>query len=269
MDSDLAVHVMAGAEQTSRPVIHLFDGPYVTFANRRVQGVPEGSKRLLAFVAIHYGRAVERRQAAGALWPKNDERRAAGNLRSSLWRLRGAGIDVLRADKWSLRLQDGVLVDVQLTLEWANRIISNTTHSGDLATRPYSVGALRLLPGFYDDWTIIERERIRQRVLHALEALSHLLGQAGRYADAVDAALTAVNAEPLRESAQRALIEAHIAERNWVEARRMYIAYRDLVRRELGVEPSSELTDLISGRPRCDMPISAGQRPALATLATG
>jgi DNA-binding SARP family transcriptional activator len=69
----------------------------------------------------------------------------------------------------------------------------------------------------------------------------------GRFGEAVDAALLAVSAEPLRESAQRALIEAHVAEGNLAEAHRTYIFYRNLVRRELGVEPSSDLSVLIRG----------------------
>ena len=92
---------------------------------------------------------------------------------------------------------------------------------------------------------MLERERIRQRVLHAFEALSAHLVLAGRYAEAVDAAMTAMSVEPLRESAQRALLQAHLAEGNLVESRRCYSTYRDLVRRELGVEPGAELTALI------------------------
>ena len=67
----------------------------------------------------------------------------------------------------------------------------------------------------------------------------------GRYGEAVEAALTAIVAEPLRESAQRALLEAHLAESNLIEARRDFLAYRNLVRRELGVEPSVELAALV------------------------
>ena len=74
--------------------------------------MPEGSKRLLAFVALRRGR-VERRHAAGTLWPVGDDGRAAGNLRSALWRLRGADIEIMQCDKWSLRLADEVAVDVQ------------------------------------------------------------------------------------------------------------------------------------------------------------
>jgi len=201
--------------------------------------VPEGSKQLLAFVALHR-RRVERRQAAGALWPLGDEERAAGNLRSALWRLRRAGIDVLVADKWSLVLGTDVRVDLHAMEEWATRLIEGRPGREDLRVPAPAGDALNLLPGFYDDWVLIERERIRQRILHALEALSARLAAADRFADAIEAAMLATRAEPLRERAHRALIKAHVAEGNLTEARRIYLAYRALLQRELGIVPSEK-----------------------------
>ena len=52
-------------------------------------------------------------------------------------------------------------------------------------------------------------------------------------------------ADPLRESANRVLIEAHLAEGNLIEARRTYERYRDSVRRELGVDPGEQLASLV------------------------
>lgn len=219
-------------------VVHLLAGPYIMVGPER-RDVPEGSKQLLAFVALRR-RRVERRQAAGALWPQGDEERAAGNLRSALWRLRRAGIDVLVADKWSLALDNDVLVDLHAMEQWATRLIEGRLAAHDLSIPPMVADALDLLPGFYDDWALIERERIRQRILHALEALSERLAAAGRFADAIDAAMLAASAEPLRESAHRTLIKAHIAEGNLTEARRVYLAYQALVARELGVLPSAD-----------------------------
>ena len=57
--------------------------------------------------------------------------------------------------------------------------------------------------------------------------------------------MTAVGAEPLRESAQRVLIEAHLAEGNFVEARRAYMAYDEMLAAELGVSPSVELAEMV------------------------
>lgn len=211
----------AGAPRTI--AVHLFGGPYVCTDGGWLT-VPEGSKRLLAFVALRRVR-VERHYVAGTLWPACGDGRAAGNLRSALWRLRGAGIDVLECDKWSLRLLDRVSVDVHELKAWADRVISGRLAAGDLDPAHFDIDALDLLPGWYDDWTILERERLRQRVLHALEALSRALSAEGRHADAVEAALTAITAEPLRESAQRALIEAHLGEDNLAEAEQVLRGY--------------------------------------------
>ncbi len=234
--------------QGDPPTLHLFGGPRVVHAGRRFE-VPEGSKRLLVFVALNGGR-VERRHAAGTLWPEGDDYRAAGNLRSALWRLKAAGIDVLDSDKCSLSMREHTVVDLYVLCAWAGRLIDGTATTEDLCALKWRADALDLLPGWYDDWVLIERERIRQRLLHALEALSRRLVKAGRFAEAVESAMVAVGVEPLRESAQRALIEAHLSEGNLVEAMRSYDAYRHLTRRELGVDPSGELSALL--RSHCE-----------------
>jgi DNA-binding SARP family transcriptional activator len=235
-------------EHLDAPILHLIGGgPYLTVSRQRRE-VPEGSKHLLVLVALRR-RRVERRWAAGTLWPFADEGRAAGNLRSALWRLRRARIDVLVADKWSLALSTDVLVDLHLMDERATRLIEGKAGDDDLAISPSWADVLDFLPGWYDDWVLMERERVRQRILHALEALSEKLTRMGRFADAVEAAILAVSAEPLRESAQRALIVAHIAEGNLSEARRCYRSYCDLLRRELGVAPSGDLLTVLQAPP--------------------
>jgi DNA-binding SARP family transcriptional activator len=225
------------------PVVHLFDGPYVVIDGRRVD-VPEGSKRLLVLVALG-GTRVERRAAACTLWSVGNEERAAGNLRSALWRLRSAGIDLVEADKHALRLSPGTAVDLHVVCARATRLISGVPHVEDLDLAAWRTGALELLPGWYDDWVVFERERLRQRLLHGLEALSRHLSRADRCGEAVEAAMRVVGVDPLRESAQRVLIEAHLAEGNVVEARRTYESYRVLAARELGVLPGAAVTALV------------------------
>ena len=232
--------------------LHLFNGPYVVVDGEREE-LPEGSKRLLAYVALHGG-YVERRVAAGVLWPVGNDVRAAGNLRSALWRLRGAGIDLIEGDNYTLSLQSGTVIDLDVVCAWAARLIEGRAQADDLDTAAWRSNALELLPGWYDDWVVFERERLRQRVLHGLESLGRHLIRAGRHAEAVEVALAIVGAEPLRESAHRVLIEAHLAEGNVVEACRAYHAYRDVALRELGVEPSGDLALLISGRRRRPAP---------------
>jgi len=240
---DLANSLIARQANDETPVLHLFGGPFVTFGRRRVS-IPQGSKRLLVFVALHRDQ-VERGYAAGTLWPAGTEYRAAGNLRSALWRLSRADLPLLRADKCYLALQQEVLVDARLVGEWASRMITGRPSEADLAALPTGADALDLLPGWYEDWALLERECLRQRMLHALEALSRELVEAGRCAEAVEAAMMAVGADPLRESAQRALIKAHLAEGNWSEGHRQLSIYRKTLQRELGLEPDRELAAML------------------------
>jgi DNA-binding SARP family transcriptional activator len=56
--------------------------------------------------------------------------------------------------------------------------------------------------------------------------------------------LAGVEAEPLRESAHRAVIKAHLAMGNRAEALRQYKRYAEVIRRELNLEPSPDLRSL-------------------------
>jgi DNA-binding SARP family transcriptional activator len=222
----------------------LVGGPYVVRGGHRLN-VPEGSKRLLAFIALHGGR-VDRRQAAGTLWPEGSDERAAGNLRSAVWRLKTAGIDILLADKCTLSLRPGTQTDVNALCDWAGRLSEGRVSVADLRILAWDPEAADILPGWYDEWVICERERIRQRLLHGLEAVVRELIAVGRMGDAVEAAMNVVRFEPLRESAQRALIEAHLAEHNRIEARRAFERYRRLLHEEMGIAPSAELSALVT-----------------------
>ncbi|MGY1679342.1 AfsR/SARP family transcriptional regulator [Geodermatophilus sp. SYSU D01176] len=229
-------------------VLHLLAGPYVTVEGRRRE-LPDGSKRMLVFVALHRG-DVSRRALAGTLWPECDAVRAAGNLRSALWRLRGAGVDLVDADPCTLRLRAGTVVDLQVLSDWATRLTEGRAGEDDLRTGGWRTSPPDLLPGWDEDWVVFERERLRQRQVHGLEALCRLLVRARRYAEAVEAGLAAVEVDPLRESARHVLCEAHLAEGNPAEAVRAFETYRRLLGRELGVRPGRGLAALVATQSR-------------------
>jgi DNA-binding SARP family transcriptional activator len=228
----------------ARGALHLL-GDLRLESGAGVVPLPEGSKRLLVLLALNR-RRLDRRWAAGVLWPDGSDDRAAGNLRSSIWRLRRAGIDVIDADRVCLKLADTLDVDVDLVDRWAGRVVDGTTCAADLRVHPDSVEALDLLPGWYDEWVVMSRERLRHRVLHAFEALSRTLSGRGRHYEAIEAAILAAQLEPLRDSAQRALIRAHLAEGNWIEGQRSCRVYVDLLRSELGIEPHPDLMAVLA-----------------------
>lgn len=230
--------------------VHLLDGPYVSHGAQRLT-VPEGAERMLVYVALRGGSAESRRRIAGTLWPTVGESRAAGNLRTALWRLRSAGIRCLDDDRHALRIRDGVTVDVLEADAWAGRLVEGTAHGEDLTLRRYHAASVDLLPDWDDEWLVVERERLRQRMLHALEELALRLAERARYAEAIEAAMRSIGIDPLRESAHRALILAHLAEGNVVEARRAYAMLERLLDRELGVAPApatAVLVDVVGAR---------------------
>lgn len=200
------------------------------------------SQRLAALVAIRGG-AIMRWQAAQVLYPEAGNDHAAANLRAVLWRLHRRCPAILEASSTEIRLTAGVTVDYWAAMSDALQLMAG---SADLT--PAKIPALSperfandLLPGWSDSWLISDRERFHQLRLHALEDLCRLLTRLGLHGAAVDAGLAAVAADSLRETAQRSLIDAYLAEGNTCDAIRQFEAFRALLRAELGLQPSDAL----------------------------
>ena len=209
-------------------------------------GISAGSQRLLAFLALR-DRVVTRHQVAGTLWPESTGERAGASLRSAVSRLDGPARQAVRVTALELGLEEGVVVDVHHSESLARRLIDRNAPlvEGDIDTPAVSSLSGDLLPGWYDDWAVIAAEDWRLLRLHALEAVAGRLTSADRLAEAAAAALAAVRAEPLRESARAALIRVHMAEGNQSDALGEFERYRVLLHAELGIEPTSRLSQLV------------------------
>jgi DNA-binding SARP family transcriptional activator len=213
--------------------------------------LPRGVQRLVAYLSLA-GRPP-RAVIAGRLWPDVPEDHAHGSLRSALWRLHKVAPGLVEVCGGALALAEGVRVDVRELGEWA-RWVRDLQCCMDEVTIPDGGLCGELLPGWYDDWVLLERERLRQLRMHALELVAARLTAAGRHGDALQAAYAAVRAEPLRESAHRTVVRVHLAEGNVAEALRSYDRFRVLLAEELGVTPSRQMLELVEdlcrSRPR-------------------
>jgi DNA-binding SARP family transcriptional activator len=129
----------------------------------------------------------------------------------------------------------------------AQRLLGQSTSwpIGELGPNTARELSADLLGDWYDEWLMLERDRWTQLRLHALEALAEHLLASGDYSQAVEAALAAVWAEPLRESAQRILVRVYAAEGNLSDAVRQYRRYRQLLHRELKTPPTAQMEELI------------------------
>lgn len=244
------MRTMQGARvAAAAPVLVRLLGCLEVRSGGEVIGLPSSAQRLVAYLALRRD-AVSRVQAAGTLWADSPEERAGASLRSALWRLGLAGCALVRATPGALALDPEVAVDLHLAVHRAHHLIgweAAETAPPDPGEERRNWHALsgELLPGWYDEWVIIERERFNQLRLHALEALCRSLTAQARFGPAVEAGHAAVSADPLRESAHRALAQAFLAEGNRSDALHQFQLYRTLCREELGCDPSPQFSRLV------------------------
>ncbi|MFD6563967.1 BTAD domain-containing putative transcriptional regulator [Micromonospora profundi] len=204
--------------------------------------VPRGLQRVMALIGLRPG--APRSQLAGLLWPDAPEERALSALRTALWRLRQDPCCPMTVAGDTVRLHPSVRLDVDELVGTAARV----RDGADVRTTAGALAAGRhdLLPGWYDDWVLLERERLRQLRLHMLEQVATQHLAAGRHGEALQAALEAMAAEPLRETPHRLVVRIHLAEGNAFEAVHAFYVYRDLLRRELRLEPSPAMSALLN-----------------------
>jgi DNA-binding SARP family transcriptional activator len=208
--------------------------------------IPRPGQRLLAYLAL--AGPTDRRVLSGRLWPEVPEQSARGSLRNALWQATQRAPNIVELYGPLVRLASHTIADVQTLKDAAWQLFGNP----ELVPRP-AVGLINalkgtdLLPGWYDEWLEDPREEIRQLRMHALEFLSRALLQQGSYALALECALEVTRVEPLRETAAAAVIAVHLAEHNVVEAIRHFDMFSHRLAIELGVAPSPELRQAISG----------------------
>jgi DNA-binding SARP family transcriptional activator len=196
------------------------------------------AQRLLALLALEE-RSMGRTAAAATLWMNLPESRARANLRSAIWRTRQAAPQLIETSPAQVRLAPEVVTDLAELRELTGSVLrTDGPDDGHIAGAERLT--LELLPGWYDEWVILERERLAIRQLHTLERIAWRHVQWGRHAAAIDTALTAVGADPLRESAQRCLVEAYLGEGNVVAAIRQFRRFEKDLAVTFGVAPTAE-----------------------------
>lgn len=198
---------------------------------------------LLAYLVLHRDAPQSRRQVAFLLWPESTESAAFTNLRAVLHQIRQIipHVDrVIAADRSALRWvgQAACQVDVvnfEAALAEATRARAADERAA-LATAVELYGG-ELLPGSYDDWLIVERDRLHERYAGALWRLVALLEEEHDYGPAIAYARRLVEIDPLDEASSRVLMRLHAAAGDRAAALRAYEACVARLQRELGVEP--------------------------------
>ena len=253
--------------------IHLLGGLTLYWDDRPLLPIPSAAARsLFAYLVTYRDRPHTRDLLAGTFWPDLPDTVARRRLSQALWQIRHA------LSPHPVLLTEGDTVqfnpDLPIELDVEQFIVHNAqcAESGSEALGhcelciEYYRGDF--LAGYYDDWVLVERERLREVFLGVLERLVNGLKGRGDYKGALAYARRLVTGDPLREEAHREVMRlCHLLGRD-AEALKQYEVCRQVLLEELGAEPSAETEALAaeivtrSGLPEPPL------LPAAARLAT-
>lgn len=222
--------------------LHLLQGFALEWQNQCIE-LPVGMQRLVALLALRG--AAHRSVVAGTLWPEVGEARALANLRTCIWRINRRLPGCIVSNGVGIGLRD-MWIDCVEQKRITSKLLRDRFDEPDWTAEHLDIlSRAELLPGWYDDWVIFERECLRQLRLRALEHAAVVLARDARGGAALQLALEAVRADPLRETANAALIEVYLAAGNVGDAIQHYGSFRRRVRHELGLEPSPAIGALL------------------------
>jgi predicted ATPase/DNA-binding SARP family transcriptional activator len=213
------------------------DGKAIAITSRPAQS-------LFAYLILHAGTAHRREKLAGMLWPDSLEETARDNLRHALWRVRKAlplnsTVEYLLTDDLSIAFN----ASAEYWLDAAELEKLSEGASADELIQILSEYQGELLPGFYDEWVLLEREHLYSIFEHHMARLMSSLQEEQRWRDMLDWGERWIKLGQKPEPAYRALMSAHAANG---DMSKVAATYERCVKslKEFGIEPSEQTKEL-------------------------
>lgn len=238
----------------THPILHvqLLGGFNLVYDAVPLTGVNSARlQSLLAYLILHADSPQLRHHVAFLLWPDTTESQARNNLRQFLYQLRHAlpnSDRFLIADTNTVywRTDDRQIIDVQRFERTLNEADAAEQQGDTIALRQILEYALSyyqgdLLPGCYEDWIMLERERLQQHYYNSCQKLVGVLETQRQYGEALQVAQHLLRLDPLDEGMYVSLIRLYGLNDDRAGARRIYQTAVDILRRELDVEPGDDL----------------------------
>lgn len=208
---------------------------------RRVVLSARAAQSLLAYLMLSAGTPHRREKLAGLLWSELPDENARRNLRTEIWRIRKALVspaapnaDYILADELTLAFNPNSeywldAAQLQREADDTESLISNLSlYRGEL------------LPGFYDDWISLERERLQAVFENKMQTLLEKLIRARQWNTTIEWSERWIAQGQTPEPAYRALMVAHNALGTKSQVALDYERCAEALRSDIGVEPSSE-----------------------------
>lgn len=250
--------------KSSKIQIRVLGGCDITHNGESLPFESNKARALLVYLAMDPA-PHQREKLMGLFWGGFTQSKAQRNLRHSLWNIRkvtnhSAGIPVLVCDSRTVSINPEVRtwLDAAEFEERLNPLLA----SGKIAGEPENTYLESLssfldlyrgdfLEGFYlpdaqqfDEWVLVERERLRMLSITGLEALIDMYNGRGEPYPALDAARRLLVLSPWREEVHRQVMLLLDATDQREQALLQFKACRRMLAEELGIEPSKETTEL-------------------------
>ena len=233
------------------------DGESVAITSRPAQS-------LFAYLILNAGTSHRREKLAGLLWPDSTEENARDYLRHGLWKLRKAIENKSSKDAANLYiLTDDISVSFNpvaaYTLDAAKmEDVDMGCSSTDELMDGLSLYEGELLPGFYDEWIVLEREHLQALFEQKMECLLERLGEEARWGDTLEWGERWISFGQKPEAAYRFLMRAHAARGDMSRVATTFERCTKSLS-EFGVEPSEQTRvlyeDLKSGKEKLEKEI--------------
>src|SRR5215475_4617343 len=138
--------------------VRLLGGFLISRAGSPIALTSRPAQSLFAYLILRADRAHRREKLAGLLWPDSLEETARDNLRHALWRMRkvleaDASTKFLHADDLIIKFEESS----EYWLDAAELEKLGETPSADELMTVLSNYQGELLPGFYDEWVVLQR----------------------------------------------------------------------------------------------------------------
>jgi predicted ATPase/DNA-binding SARP family transcriptional activator len=229
---------------------------------------------LIAYLAVT-GKSQTRDVLANLLWPESTQKQALASLRTTLWRLKVAGLDewiTLDHSEIDLNRHKNISIDV---VNFTSLLDKCNTHGHPpsqicLYCTPALTEAVELyngefMSGFdiskastFDDWRMQQNVTLQILHLNALERLVRCHRTFGDFNLAIRYARIWINYDHLNEDAHIQLLRLYSITGQRTAGITLYKHYKEVLSRELGVEPTEELIALYKQ-------IQAGQSTPLSS----
>lgn len=248
--------------------ISLLGSPQVLLNSLPIKLPTSRAFPLLGYLAIN--RYPQTRETlANLLWTDSPQHQALAALRTTLWRLKHAGLeDWITWDRSEISLTNPENMDIDV-VNFQERLARCELHGHPLSNiclycTPALTEAVALyrgefMKGFnisrapaFDDWRMQQSETFETTYLDALERLVKCHRTFGDFNLAIHYARVWINADRLNENPHLQLLQLYSITGQRTYATSLFKRYKSALYRELGLQPSEEITllhkQIVSGR---------------------